>query len=33
VTISLRNPFVQLVLSAAFLGATLFPFAKICVGC
>jgi hypothetical protein len=29
----LNGPLARLVFSAAFLGATLFPFAKICLGC
>jgi hypothetical protein len=29
----LRSPFTQRVLSAGFLGATLVPFAKVCLGC
>ena len=29
----LRSPFVQFVLSAGFLGATLVPLAKVCLGC
>jgi hypothetical protein len=29
----LSNPLTQLMLSAGFLGATLVPFAKICLGC
>jgi hypothetical protein len=29
----LRGPLTRLMLSAGFLGATLVPFAKICLGC
>lgn len=32
-TADLRLPFTRLMLSAGFLGATLVPFAKICLGC
>lgn len=30
---TLRAPLKRLILSAGFLGASLFPFAKICLGC
>jgi hypothetical protein len=30
---ALQGPLVRLALSASFLGATLIPFAKICLGC
>lgn len=30
---TIREPLTRLILSAGFLGATLFPFAKICLGC
>lgn len=29
----LASPLTRLVLSAGFLGATLVPFAKVCLGC
>jgi hypothetical protein len=31
--ISLASPLARLLLSVGFLGATLVPFAKICLGC
>jgi len=30
---TLAAPLVRLVLSAGFLGATVVPFAKVCLGC
>ena len=30
---TLNEPLTRLILSAGFLGATLVPFAKICLGC
>jgi hypothetical protein len=30
---ALKAPLARLVLSAGFLGATLIPFAKVCLGC
>jgi hypothetical protein len=30
---SLKAPLARLIASAAFLGATLVPFAKVCLGC
>lgn len=30
---ALSEPLTRLILSAGFLGATLVPFAKICLGC
>jgi hypothetical protein len=33
VTSDLREPITRLILSAAFLGVALIPFAKICLGC
>jgi hypothetical protein len=32
-TTVLSGPITRLVLSAGFLGASLIPFAKICLGC
>jgi hypothetical protein len=32
-TTVLRGPFTRLFLSAGFLGASLVPFAKVCLGC
>jgi hypothetical protein len=29
----LNAPWMRLVLSAGFLGSTLVPFAKVCLGC
>lgn len=31
--VALRGPLTRLILSAEFLGATLVPFAKVCLGC
>jgi hypothetical protein len=31
--IASRNALTRLILSAAFLGATLVPFAEVCLGC
>jgi hypothetical protein len=30
---TLKAPLLRLLLSAGFLGATLVPFAKVCLGC
>jgi hypothetical protein len=33
VTSDLHGPITRLIFSAAFVGVTLIPFAKICLGC